>query len=68
MDGAEVAALAAQGDATASQVMAEAGEALGAAVATMAMIVDVDLYVIGGSVAKAGDLSAGAGATGRAPA
>jgi len=56
MDGAEVAALAAQGDATANQVMVEAGEALGAAVATMAMIVDVDLYVIGGSVAKAGDL------------
>jgi glucokinase len=29
---------------------------LGAAVATMAMMLDVDLYVVGGSVAKAGDL------------
>jgi glucokinase len=56
MGGAEVAALAQQGDETARQVMADAGEALGTAVATMAMIVDVDLYVIGGSVAKAGDL------------
>ena len=38
------------------QVLADAGRALGTAVATMAMILDVDLYVIGGSVVKAGDL------------
>ncbi len=56
MGGAEVADLAAQGDEIAGQVLSDAGEALGTAVATMAMIVDVDLYVIGGSVAKAGDL------------
>ncbi len=54
--GAEVATLAAEGDPIAKRVLADAGEALGIAVATMAMIVDVDLYVIGGSVAKAGDL------------
>ena len=54
--GAEVASLAAEGDPVAERVLADAGEALGIAVATMAMIVDVDLYVIGGSVAKAGDL------------
>lgn len=36
--------------------MDEAGEALGSAVATMAMVANVDLFVIGGSVAKAGDL------------
>jgi glucokinase len=56
MGGAEVADLAAQGDEIAGQVLSAAGEALGTAVATMAMIVDVDLYVIGGSVAKASDL------------
>ena len=38
------------------QVLADAGEALGTAVATLAMILDVELYVIGSSVAKAGDL------------
>ena len=54
--GEQVAKLAAQGDAAASAVMSRAGQALGAAVATMAMLLDIDLYVIGGSVAKAGDL------------
>jgi glucokinase len=37
-------------------VLHDAGDALGAAIATVAMLFDVDLYVIGGSVAKAGDL------------
>jgi glucokinase len=54
--GGDVARLAAEGDAFAVQVFQDAGDALGAAVATMAMMLDVDLYVIGGSVAKAGDL------------
>lgn len=54
--GNDVARLAAAGDPIALQVFADAGDALGAAVATMAMMLDVDLYVIGGSVAKAGDL------------
>lgn len=54
--GEAVAQLAGDGDPVAGQVMDDAGAALGVAVATMAMIIDVDLYVIGGSVAKAGDL------------
>jgi glucokinase len=51
-----VAALAAEGDPVARQVMYQAGEALGIAVANVAMTVNVDLYVIGGSVVKSGDL------------
>ncbi|MCC7447307.1 MAG: ROK family protein [Anaerolineae bacterium] len=48
--------LAAKGDPIASKVMNGAGEALGIAVATMAMTLNIELYVIGGSVSKAGDL------------
>jgi len=51
-----VARLARQGDVLAMQVMTRAGEALGVAVASIAMILDIDLYVIGSSVAKSGDL------------
>lgn len=54
--GGDVARLAAEGDPLARGVLDGAGDALGAAVATMAMMIDVDLFVIGGSVAKAGDL------------
>lgn len=54
--GEEVTRLAAQSDPVALAVMTQAGEALGAAIATLAMIVNIDLYVIGGSVAKCGDL------------
>jgi glycyl-radical enzyme activating protein/glucokinase-like ROK family protein len=54
--GETVALLAAQGEQLALHTMKEAGEALGIAVATMAMLFDVDLFVVGGSVAKAGDL------------
>ena len=57
--GESVVNLAEQGDALALRVMAQASEALGTAVASLAMILDVDLYVIGGSVAKAGDLLLG---------
>jgi glucokinase len=56
LSGEQVAALAVSGDPAAQQVLTEAGEALGAAVATLAMILSIDRYVIGGSVAKAGDL------------
>jgi glucokinase len=56
LTGGDVARAASEGDRLALRVMQEAGRALGAAVATLAMITDVDLYVIGGSVAKAGDL------------
>jgi glucokinase len=51
-----VARLAAQGDPLAGKIMTEAGEALGVAIASMAMILDIELYVVGSSVAKAGDL------------
>lgn len=54
--GEDVAKLAAQGDPVAVAVLTQAGEALGAAIATLAMIVNIDLYVVGGSVAKCGDL------------
>lgn len=54
--GERVAQLAGQGDALARVVMEEAGKALGTMVASMAMILNIDLYVVGGSVAKAGDL------------
>ena len=51
-----VARLAEQGEPLALGVMTQAGEALGVAVASLAMILDVELYVVGSSVAKAGDL------------
>lgn len=51
-----IARLAAEGDELALQVMTGAGQALGIIVASLAMILDIDLYVIGSSVAKAGDL------------
>jgi glucokinase len=54
--GEEVAQLAAQGDTVALRVLTQAGEALGAAIATLAMILSIDLYVVGGSVAKSGEL------------
>jgi len=54
--GERVAYLARQGDPLALQVMTAGGEALGVAVASMAMILDIELYVIGSSVARAGDL------------
>jgi len=56
VDTAVVAQRAAEGEALARNVLSDAGRALGRAVATMAMVLDVELYVIGGSVAKAGDL------------
>jgi glycyl-radical enzyme activating protein/glucokinase-like ROK family protein len=52
----DVVDLALAGDELARQVMEEAGGALGAAIATLAMVLDVDLFVVGGSVVKAGDL------------
>ncbi len=56
MTAADIVKLALAGDTTAIQVMEEAGRALGAAVATLAMVLDVDLFVVGGGVVKAGDL------------
>jgi glucokinase len=51
-----VARLAAAGDTLALQVMTRAGEALGIAIASLAMVLDIELYVVGSSVAKSGDL------------
>ena len=56
LTGETVATLAAQGDPVAVAVITQAGEALGAAIATPAMIVNIDLYVVGGSVAKCGEV------------
>lgn len=56
LTGETVARLARDGDPLALEIMTEAGEALGIAVATMAMILDIELYVFGGSVPKCGDL------------
>jgi len=53
--GETVVQRAAQGDADALAVMEDAGDALAAGIATIAMLMDVDLFVIGGSVARAGD-------------
>jgi len=56
VSGETVAQLAGQGDDTARQVIAEAGEALGVAIASLAMVLDIDLYVVGSSVARLGDM------------
>jgi glucokinase len=57
--GADVTRLAGRGDALAARVLVEGGEALGMAVASMAMVLDIHLYVVGGGVAQAGDLLLG---------
>jgi len=57
--GETVSQRAADGAPAALAVMAGAGTALGVAVGTMAMVLDVELYVVGGSVAKAGELLLG---------
>jgi len=54
--GETVARRAKDGDILARQIMNDAGEALGIAVATMAMTLDIELYVFGGSVPKCGDI------------
>jgi len=56
MTGERVANLAREGDELAQQVMVEGGEALGVAIASVAMVLDIDLFVIGSSVARAADL------------
>jgi glucokinase len=56
LTGEDIANLAGQGDEAAKAVLHEAGEALGLLVANLAVTLDVELYVLGGSVAKLGDL------------
>ena len=57
--GDEIAARARRGDENALKVFAEAGRALGIAIASLAMTLNIETFVIGGSVAKAGDLLLG---------
>ena len=52
----EVAQAAEDGDLIAQRVFQEAGRALGAGIATLAMLMDVDTFVLFGGVAKAGEL------------
>lgn len=54
--GAEVTRRAIAGDLMAIQVLNQAGRALGIAVASMAMMINIEQFVIGGSVAGAGEL------------
>ena len=56
IDGAQLAQRAQAGDRAALQVLNEAGRALGIAAASLAMTLNIELFVIGGSVAQAGDL------------
>lgn len=53
---ATVARAASEGDPIALRVFQEAGRALGAGIATLAMLMDVDTFVLFGSVVKAGEL------------
>ncbi len=55
-DGKTIADLAAQGQLQAKQVFEQAGQALGVGIAAMAHMFDISTYIIGGSVAQAGDL------------
>jgi len=56
VSGAEVSRRAMSGDAIALSLLRAAGRALGIAIASLAMTLNIELFVIGGSVAGAGDL------------
>jgi glucokinase len=56
VDGQQIAVLAQQGDPLAVRILEDAGEALGIAVASLAMLLDIDCYVVGGAVARCGEL------------
>jgi glucokinase len=56
LDGAGVAELAAQGHPQAQAVFQQAGRALGVGIAALAHILDIETYIIGGSVVQAGEL------------
>lgn len=56
VSGAAVTERALAGDETARALLGKAGCALGIAIASLAMTLNIELYVIGGSVANAGDL------------
>ncbi len=59
ISGAEVAKRALAGDGIARDVLASAGRALGIAIASLAMTLNIEQFVIGGGVAQAGDLLLG---------
>ena len=56
VSGAEVTERALAGDETARELLGTAGRALGIAIASLAMTLNIEQFVIGGSVALAGDL------------
>ncbi len=56
ISGAEIAGRALNGDEMALRVFDDAGRALGIAIASLAMTLNIETFVIGGGVAKAGDL------------
>ena len=56
ISGVDVAERAQAGDVIARDVLAAAGTALGIAIASLAMTLNIEQFVIGGSVAGAGDL------------
>ena len=56
VSGDKIASRARAGDQQALGVFHEAGRALGIAIASLAMTLNIETFVIGGSVAKAGDL------------
>lgn len=56
ISGAEITSRAIDGDENALTILTQAGRALGIAVASMAMMINVEMFVIGGSVSGAGDL------------
>lgn len=56
VSGAAVTERALAGDETARALLGKAGCALGIAIASLAMTLNIELFVIGGSVANAGDL------------
>ncbi|MCX6019696.1 MAG: ROK family protein [Chloroflexi bacterium] len=53
--GEQIVHLANQGEPHASAVLDDAGDALAAGVGILAMVMDIDLFIIGGSVARAGE-------------
>ena len=60
VSGAEVGKRALAGDEIARMALREAGRALGIAIASLAMTLNIERFVIGGGVVRAGDLLLGA--------
>lgn len=56
ISGADITKRATDGEEFALKIMNDAGHALGIAVASMAMMINIETFVIGGSVSQAGDV------------